>query len=197
MNVTPIFAASEPVGASLQFQSNPPRRILVVDDDPYVRHLSAEVLIQHGFEVNAAADALAGWEELQVNNYNLLIIENDLPKLTGAGLVRKLRAARMAVPVVMTAGRLPARQLARNQSLQLAATLLKPFAVDALLDTVKIVLQTTGTAHGLIVPPPDLRKPSQPDRGLKLMAAPAIATTQVIQEIRKRFTAYSHWGLNE
>ena len=70
----------------------------------------------------------------------LLITEHDLPRLTGVELVRKLRAARMALPVVMAAGRLPTHQLARNPSLQFAAMLLKPFGVDELLDTVKKVL---------------------------------------------------------
>ena len=56
-----------------------------------------------------AEDGVAAWEALQVNNYNLLITEHNLPKLTGVELVRKLRAARMDVPVVMAAVRLPTR----------------------------------------------------------------------------------------
>jgi hypothetical protein len=45
--------------------------------------------------------------------------------------------------------RIPAQleELARNPSLQLAATLLKAFAVDALLDTVKNVLRATDSAR--------------------------------------------------
>jgi len=101
------------------------------------------VLIRHGYEVNAAEDGAAGWEELQVNNYNLLITEHELPRITGITLVRKLRAARMALPVVLVAERLPARELAGNPSLRLAATLLKPLAVVTLLDTVKIILRVT------------------------------------------------------
>jgi len=53
----------------------------------------------------------------------------------------------MALPVVMAAGRLPIEELARNPSLQLAATLAKPFPVAALLDTVKNVLRSTDTAR--------------------------------------------------
>jgi FixJ family two-component response regulator len=53
-----------------------------------------------------------GWEALQANNYSLLITEPDLPKLTGVELVRKLSAARMALPVVLAAGRLATEELA-------------------------------------------------------------------------------------
>jgi DNA-binding response OmpR family regulator len=66
-----------------------------------------------------------------------------MPKLTGVELVRKLRAAQMALPVVMAAARLPTDELARNPSLQLAATLVKPFSIGALLNTVKNILRAT------------------------------------------------------
>jgi DNA-binding response OmpR family regulator len=90
-----------------------------------------------------------------------------MPKLTGVELVRKLRAARMAVPVVLAAGRLPAYELARNPSFQLAAMLLKPFAVDTLLDTVKNVLRATDSPREQNNPLPNWR--SQPSTvGLRL-----------------------------
>ena len=75
-------------------------------------------------------------------------------------MVRKLRAARMALPVVMAARRLPIEELAQNPRLQLAATLAKPFAIDALLDTVKNLLRVTDSAHEHIKPLPAWR--SQP-----------------------------------
>ena len=66
-----------------------------------------------------------------------------MPKLTGVELVGKLRAAHMTLPVVMVAGRLPAPELTQHPSLQLAATLWKPFAIDALLTMVKNALRET------------------------------------------------------
>ena len=158
-----LSQAGEPAGASLQSQTNLPRRILVVDDDSDLRRLYTEVLVRPGYHVDAEEDGAAGWEALQANNYNLLITEYSIPKLTGVELVRKLRAAHMAVPVVLAAGRLPVHELARNPSLQLAATLLKPFAVDALLDTVKNVLRATDSPHEQLEPLPDWR--SQPSAG--------------------------------
>jgi DNA-binding response OmpR family regulator len=142
-----LSQAGEPAGASRQCPTHSPHRILVVDEDSDLRLLYADVLALPGYHVDAAEDGAAGWEALQANNYNLLITEHSLPKLTGVELVRKLRAAHLALPVVMAAGRLPTYELARNPSLQLAATLLKPFAVDALLDTVKNVLRATVSAR--------------------------------------------------
>jgi DNA-binding NtrC family response regulator len=120
-----------------------PQRILVVDDDTGLRQLKTEVLIRHGYQVDTARDSTAGWKALQAHTYDLLITDLDMPRLSGLNLVKRLRAAHMALPVVMAVGRLPTCQLARSPSLQLAATLVKPFAVDALLDTVGNVLRAT------------------------------------------------------
>jgi DNA-binding response OmpR family regulator len=129
--------------APRQCPTNSPRRILVVDEDSDLRRLYTDVLVRPGYHVDAAEDGAAGWEALQANNYDLLITEHAVPKLTGVELVRKVRAAHMDLPVVMATGRLPTDELARNPSLQLAAMLVKPFAVDALLDTVQNVLRAT------------------------------------------------------
>jgi DNA-binding response OmpR family regulator len=162
-----LLQAGEPAGALVQCQASPHQRILVVDEDSDLRLLYADVLALPGYHVDAAEDGAAGWEALQANNYNLLITEHSLPKLTGVELVRKLRAARMAVPVVMAAGRLPVHELARNPSLQLAATLLKPFAVDTLLATVKNVLRATDSPREQLAALPNWR--SQPSAvGLRL-----------------------------
>ena len=154
----------EPASAPFQCQTNLPRRILVVDDEPYIRQLSTEVLIHSGYHVDAAEDGAAAWEALRANHYNLLITEHSMPKLTGVELVRKLRAARMALPVVLAATRLPTHELARNPSLQLAAMLLKPFTVEELLGTVTKVLRATDSPREQLEPLPDWR--SQPSAGV-------------------------------
>ena len=60
------------MSAAVQRQVNQPHRILVVESDPFSLPFSAEVLIQHGYEVNATEDGEAAWEELQTINYHLL-----------------------------------------------------------------------------------------------------------------------------
>ena len=190
----PHFSA-ESDSPRLQSQPNPPHRILVVDRDPYVRHLSADLLIRYGYEVNAAEDGDAGWKELQANNYHLLITEDDLPKLTGIELVTKLRAARMALPVVMTSG---ARLFVRNPALQLSATFLKPLPADALLDTVENLLRATNSPRDQIPQQPQVEQNRVSEEGwLPRKSAVAVSTTRMLQEINRGFRAFAYWGLNE
>jgi len=152
--VKDVLHETDAADALLQGPKNLPCRILVVDEDRDLRRLYAEALARPGYQVDGAEDGFAGWEALQANHYNLLITEHDLPDLSGVELVRKLRAARMALPVVMAAGRLPKDELAQDPSLQFAATLLKPFAIDALLDTVNNVLRATDSSREQRDPPP-------------------------------------------
>ena len=154
-------------GASVQCQTKWQPRILVVDDDSDLRQLYADALARPGYHIDAVEDGAAGWEALQVNNYNLLITEHSLPRLTGVELVKKLRAARMDLPVIMATGRLPTEALAQNPSLQLAAVLPKPFSVAELLETVRAVLRATDSAPGQFEPRPDWQSQPSAD-GLRL-----------------------------
>src|SRR5208282_5162306 len=152
-----VSQAKELDNTPLQSKSNLPHRILVVDDDRDVRRISAHALIGSGYHVDAAEDGVAAWEALQIKAFNLLITDHNMPKLTGVELVRKLRSARMALPVILATGKLPTKALAQNPSLQLAALLPKPFSIDELLETVRTVLRATDHAPEQLEPVPDSR----------------------------------------
>jgi CheY-like chemotaxis protein len=129
-----------------------PPRILVVDEDRDLRRLYTEALARPGYHVDAAEDGAAALKALRVNNYQLLITEHSLPTLTGVELVRTLRAARMALPVIMAATRLPIQELAQNPSLQPVAVLPKPFYISQLLETVRAILRAAVSPRGQLVP---------------------------------------------
>jgi YesN/AraC family two-component response regulator len=57
--------------------------------------------------VDTAEDGEFGWEALQAKNYDLLITDNNMPKVSGLELVKKLRSARMALPVILASGAMP------------------------------------------------------------------------------------------
>jgi DNA-binding NtrC family response regulator len=153
MRKNKISQAGEPAGASLQCQTNPPHRILVVNNDHYICHLSAEVLIRHGYKVNAAEDGAAAWEALQANNYNLLITDQHIPKVSGVELLKKIHVTRMALPVIMATRTLPTRKFTLHPWLQPATRLRKPYTFEKLLGIVKNVLYATAVVRGEIAPP--------------------------------------------
>ena len=115
-------------------------RILVVDDESIMRTLMTAVLAKSGYEVESAEDGAVAWAALQAKPYDLLITDQNMPKITGIELVRNMRSAHMALPAVMVAGVVPEEELAQDPSLQFSATLSKPFELSDFLDTVSNVL---------------------------------------------------------
>ena len=162
--------AREQAGASAQCQAHRPHRILVVEDEPDIRRLNAEVLKSSGYEVDTVKDGKAGWKALHAvrhapESYDLLITDHEMPGLTGLALVQKVRAASMALPIIMATGRLPAEDLFdRYPWLQPVAMLPKPYSVKQLVGTVEAVLRKANGDRRQIVPPPD----GQPTGGLRL-----------------------------
>jgi DNA-binding response OmpR family regulator len=153
---------------------NPTHRILLVGADTRIRRLSAQVLNRSGYQTDAAKDGEDGWEGLHAHTYDLLITDNNLPRLTGLELVKKLRFARMALPVIIASGSFGIEELNRNQWLQFAAVLLKPFTTDKLLATVEDVLRSSGSAR----PRSEICRPLPFD-------------------LLGRIQPASHWGINE
>jgi len=139
--------------AALQCQTNPPQRILVVDDDADIRRLNFEVLTESGYQVDAAKDGAAAWQALNSSNYDLLITDINMPIVTGLELVKKLRSEDMMLPVILMSGTLPTEELELHPWLQIQATLLKPYTLAELFKTVKEVLGATRGASGPDAPP--------------------------------------------
>jgi len=105
---------------------------LVVDDEQFVRKLLSDLLTDVDYQVDTAEDGAAGWEKLQSQNYDLLVTDNKMPKVTGVELVRKIRTAQMTLPIIMVTATPPED----IEELQLAAVLEKPFGIQQLARTV-------------------------------------------------------------
>jgi len=115
-------------------------KILVADDEPAIRRLMIAALVPSGYHVDGAEDGAAAWEALQTRRYDLLITDNNMPKVTGVELLEKLHATRLALPVIMVTGVAPHEELAGRPWLQPARILIKPFTMAALPRAVRTAL---------------------------------------------------------
>jgi two-component system chemotaxis response regulator CheY len=129
-------------------------RILVVDDDPWILGLATTVLKRSGYQVDMAEDGALAWETLQANNYDLLVTDHNMPKMTGLTLLKRIHAARLALPAILMSGDPPRTALEQNPALPIAAILLKPFSPDELSATVHQVLFATNDDAGELAPLP-------------------------------------------
>jgi len=156
--------ANELAGATKQPQpqARATHRILVVEDDPDIRQLNTAVLTQSGYLVETAADGAMAWELLQLDTFDLMVTDNEMPGVTGLELLKKIRAARMIVPVIMATGAEPREEFARDPWLRPAATLHKPYTLDELLGTVKKILRTTEVENDRERPAPPREEQYRP-----------------------------------
>ncbi|MCS7234335.1 MAG: response regulator [Synergistetes bacterium] len=67
------------------------RKVIVVDDATTVRKFLREVLEKEGFEVEEAANGLEALEKALVRDFDLFVIDINMPVLDGCSLVQKLR----------------------------------------------------------------------------------------------------------
>jgi two-component system chemotaxis response regulator CheY len=98
------------------------------------------------WKVDTAEDGAVAWYSLQLKRYDLLITDHDMPHVTGFELLKKVRAARMPVPVIMATESLPKEEYRMFPLLQPAITLLHPYTTEEFLETVEGVLDATVNA---------------------------------------------------
>jgi DNA-binding response OmpR family regulator len=153
MNKYINFPGVNPTRSLLPYETNPPRRILVVEDNYAVRRLNTGLLMDSGYEVDSAEDGEVAWDALQLNSYDLLVTENKMPKLSGVDLLRKMFAAQMTLPVIMVSQTMPMDELSREPWLQIEAMLDKSYVVAEFLATVRNVLLANHGTHDEVTMP--------------------------------------------
>lgn len=84
--------------------TSPKARILCTEDDPDTRDLIALVLSQHGFDVMCTADADEAINLAKTQNFDLYLLDNWMPTLSGPDLAKKLREFDVKTPILFYSG---------------------------------------------------------------------------------------------
>jgi CheY-like chemotaxis protein len=116
------------------------KRILVVDDDPVTRGLVADLLDGVGHYVETATDGESAWKALLNRNFDLLVTDDLMPKASGLALVRRIRVAKMALPIVLASDRLDLGDVARMNRdpwSRFDVFLSKPYSLSGMLHAVE------------------------------------------------------------
>jgi len=76
-------------------------RVLVVDDDAEMRALLAEVLSEEGYEVEQSANAAEALIRLRAETFSAIILDKNMPGLSGLDVLPGLRLICPETPVIM------------------------------------------------------------------------------------------------
>ncbi|HEV2131154.1 MAG TPA: response regulator, partial [Longimicrobiaceae bacterium] len=115
-------------------------QILLVEDDASLRRVVAEVLDAHGHAVVVSPDAAHALEVLQSQRVDLVITDLAMPGMRGEALLAQIRATFPEIPVIAVTAFGSVENAVELTRAGAADYLVKPFRTQALLDSVKRVL---------------------------------------------------------
>jgi DNA-binding response OmpR family regulator len=104
-------------------------RVLVVEDEDVLADAVAEWLRREAFAVDVAYDGDAAAERIGVNAYDVIVLDRDLPGVSGDELCRTLLADRPETRVLMLTAATAVRDRVAGLALGADDYLIKPFAM--------------------------------------------------------------------
>jgi two-component system response regulator TctD len=107
--------------------------ILVADDEIEIANFVSDVLRDEGYTVECVYDGASALLALQGHSLDLVILDNAMPVMTGAEVLRTARAQGFGKPIIMMSANTRGELLLREGA---NAFLAKPFTIDTLIHTV-------------------------------------------------------------
>lgn len=122
------------------------RSILIVEDDAQLAAVLVSALTSEGYQVAHQADGEQGLREAQSNEYDLLVLDHDLPGRRGMDICREIRRHDENVRILMLTA--IADETSKVVGLELGADdyLAKPFSMRELVARVRALLRRGGTS---------------------------------------------------
>jgi len=118
----------------------PPKKILVVDDEPEVRKLMEHFLTGKGFEVRVAENGRLGLATLETFMPDLVLLDMHMPEMDGAEALREIARRAPALPVIMVTVNEDVETTSHLLQLGAADYVPKPFNLDYLEQAINIQL---------------------------------------------------------
>ena len=120
-------------------QSKP--RILVVEDEAAIRDGLTDVLVYHGYEVDAVGDGRVGLQKALSGRYDLLLLDVMLPGRDGFAICDEVRKGDRDQPIIMLTAKTSDEDIVNGLTLGADDYIAKPFSIAQLVLRVKAVLR--------------------------------------------------------
>ncbi|MBW1839455.1 MAG: sigma-54-dependent Fis family transcriptional regulator, partial [Deltaproteobacteria bacterium] len=79
-------------------------KILVIDDNEWIRDTLKQLLAMSGYQVDVANDGEKGIKKVKSQNYDVVLTDIQMPKVDGMELLKQIKEYNPALPVVMITG---------------------------------------------------------------------------------------------
>ena len=117
--------------------------ILAVDDSPSMRKMVSFTLTGAGYQVVEAVDGIDAYEKTQNKTLDIVLTDQNMPRLDGLGLTRKLREHPQfkTTPILMLTTESSDLMKQAGRAAGATGWLVKPFDPARLLDVIKKVIK--------------------------------------------------------
>jgi DNA-binding response OmpR family regulator len=116
-------------------------RILVVEDEAAIREGLADVLVYHGYRVDAVADGREGLKKALSGQYDLLLLDVMLPGRDGFAICDEVRKVDREQPIILLTAKTGDEDIVNGLALGADDYIGKPFSIAELVLRVKAVLR--------------------------------------------------------
>jgi two-component system chemotaxis response regulator CheY len=117
--------------------------ILAVDDSPSMRKMVSFTLAGAGHQVVEAVDGVDAYEKAQAQMFDLVLTDQNMPRLDGLGLTRKLREHPQfkSIPILMLTTESSDLMKQAGRAAGATGWLVKPFDPVRLIEVIKKVVK--------------------------------------------------------
>ena len=118
------------------------KTILAVDDSASIRQMVAFTLSSAGYKVVEAVDGQDGLDKAKAGNVDLVLTDQNMPRMDGLTLIKSLRALPQykAAPILVLTTEASDGMKQQGKAAGATGWLVKPFDPPKLLEVVKKVL---------------------------------------------------------
>ena len=119
-----------------------PKTILAVDDSASIRQMVSFTLKSAGYDVVEAVDGMDGLEKANARAINLVLTDQNMPRMDGLTLIRTLRGLPQykATPILMLTTESSDAMKTQGRAAGATGWLVKPFDPQKLVEVVKKVI---------------------------------------------------------
>ena len=128
-------------------------RLLVVDDDPEMRELLVEVLTEEGYEVAEAPDGAHALIRLRAEEFGAIILDKNMPGLSGLDLLPGLRTICPETPVILITAFGDVSTYMEAMEKGAFEYVFKPFRMEELLRVLRRALSSGSPPAPSLLPP--------------------------------------------
>lgn len=126
-------------------------RLLIIEDEPALASSLERGLRQRGFAVDVATDGASGLEKGLVNDYDVVLLDRDLPRIHGDDVCAQLISAKRSARILMLTAASTLEDLVEGFSLGADDYLAKPFQFAELVARIQALLRRTGNPTSIVL----------------------------------------------